>query len=51
MQALGERIESWLDGAVFEGYEPLGFSGFKTFDPPPDALVGSHVDHVDRRAK
>ena len=51
MQALGERIESWLEGAVFEGYEPLGFSGLKTFDPPPDAIVGSHLDHVDRRAK
>ena len=35
MQALGERIERWLDGAGFEGYEPLGFSGLKTYDRRP----------------
>ena len=40
MQALAERIEAWLQGATFEGYEPLGFTGLKTFDPPPEALVG-----------
>jgi len=51
MQALGERIEAWLRGAAFEGYEPLGFTGLKTYEPPPDALVGAHLDHVDRRAK
>ena len=51
MQALGERIEVWLAGATFEGYDPLGFTGLKTYDPPPDALVGSQLEHVDRRAK
>src|SRR4051812_14909336 len=51
MQALAERIEAWLDGATFEGYTPLGFSGLKTYDPPPEALVGARVDRVDRRAK
>jgi formamidopyrimidine-DNA glycosylase len=51
MQALAERIGEWLDGATFEGYEPLGFSGLKTFDPPPDALVGQSVRNVTRRAK
>src|SRR5215475_10377154 len=51
MQALGERVEQWLAGATFEGYDPLGFTGLKTYDPPPEAIVGSHLDHVDRRAK
>ncbi len=51
MQALGERIAEWLDGATFEGYAPLGFTGLKTVDPPPEALVGAQLDHVDRRAK
>src|SRR3954454_16507650 len=51
MQALAERIEGWLGGAVFEGYEPLGFSGLKTYEPPPDALVGAQLERVDRRAE
>jgi len=51
MQALGERVAAWLDGATFEGYSPLGFTGLKTVDPPPEALVGARLDHVDRRAK
>src|SRR5262245_55785901 len=51
MQALAERIAEWLKGATFEGYEPLGFSGLKTFDPPPEALVGQTLERVDRRAK
>ena len=51
MQALAERIEAWLEGATFEGYEPLGFSGLKTYEPPPDALVGATLVRTDRRAK
>jgi formamidopyrimidine-DNA glycosylase len=51
MQALAERIEAWLAGATFAGYEPLGFTGLKTYDPPPDALVGATLERVDRRAK
>lgn len=51
MQALAERLESWLAGATFEGYEPLGFSGLKTFAPPPEVLVGLALERVDRRAK
>ena len=51
MQALGERIEEWLVGATFEGYTPYGISGLKTYDPPPESLIGARVDHVDRRAK
>jgi formamidopyrimidine-DNA glycosylase len=51
MQALAERVVAWLGGATFEGYEPLGFSGLKTYEPPPDALVGASLERVDRRAK
>src|SRR5205807_8236654 len=51
MQALAERVLAWLGGATFEGYEPLGFSGLKTYEPPPDALVGASLERVDRRAK
>jgi formamidopyrimidine-DNA glycosylase len=51
MQALGERIEEWLQGATFEGYTPLGFSGLKTYDPPPESLIGATLERVDRRAK
>jgi formamidopyrimidine-DNA glycosylase len=51
MQALAERIEAWLGGATFEGFEPLGFSGLKTYEPPPDALIGTRLERADRRAK
>jgi len=51
MQALAERVGSWLAGATFEGYVPLGFTGLKTVDPPPEALVGAAIVGVDRRAK
>jgi formamidopyrimidine-DNA glycosylase len=51
MQALAERVEAWLDGATFEGYEPLGFSGLKTAVPSPDELVGRTLIGIGRRAK
>jgi formamidopyrimidine-DNA glycosylase len=51
MQALSERIDEWLRGATFEGYEPLGFTGLKTAVPSPDQLVGHALVRVDRRAK
>jgi len=51
MQALSERVGAWLEGAVFEGYDPLGFTGLKTVVPPPEALVGAAIVGVDRRAK
>jgi len=51
MQALAERIGAWLEGATFEGYEPLGFSGLKTFAPPPEGLIGRTLGGVGRRGK
>src|SRR5690242_16888512 len=51
MQALAERIGEWLEGAVFEGYEPLGFTGLKTVTPAPESLIGAALVRIDRRAK
>lgn len=51
MQALSERLDAWLAGATVEGYEPLGFSGLKTFAPAPEDLIGLTVEHVGRRGK
>ena len=51
MQALAERLAEELTGAVLEGFEPLGFSGLKTFAPPPESLVGTAVKAVGRRGK
>ena len=50
MQALAERLDAWLDGATFTGYEPLGFTGLKTYDPPPEASSGATLRGVDRQA-
>jgi formamidopyrimidine-DNA glycosylase len=51
MQALAERIAAWLAGAVFEAYEPLGFTALKTVDPPPEAALGARLAGTSRRAK
>jgi formamidopyrimidine-DNA glycosylase len=51
MQALAERLSEKLVGAVLEGFEPLGFTGLKTFAPPPESLVGVAVAGVGRRGK
>jgi formamidopyrimidine-DNA glycosylase len=51
MQALAERIDDWLRGATFEGFDPLGFSGLKTAVPPAEELIGRTLAAVGRRAK
>jgi formamidopyrimidine-DNA glycosylase len=51
MQALAERLSERLAGAALEGYEPLGFSGLKTFAPAPESLIGTTVKGVGRRGK
>ncbi len=51
MEALAERLAAWLEGATFEGYDPLGFTGLKTYEPPPEALVGARFERTERRAK
>jgi formamidopyrimidine-DNA glycosylase len=51
MQALAERLDAELGGAMLEGIEPLGFSALKTVVPPADSLVGHTVLRVERRGK
>jgi formamidopyrimidine-DNA glycosylase len=51
MQALAERLDALLAGAALAGADPLQFSALKTYDPPPDALVGRSVERVSRRGK
>lgn len=51
MQALAERLDALLAGAVLDGYEPLGFTGLKTVAPAPDELIGLAVAGVGRRGK
>ena len=51
MQALAERLETAVGGAVFEGATPISFSGLKTFSPAPESLVGRPLGSVGRRGK
>jgi formamidopyrimidine-DNA glycosylase len=51
MQALAERLTEKLAGSSLDGFEPLGFSGLKTFAPPPESLIGATLDTVGRRGK
>ena len=51
MQALAERLDEALAGSELERVVPIQFSAAKTFDPPPDSLVGRKLESVGRRAK
>ncbi|MGH2547499.1 MAG: DNA-formamidopyrimidine glycosylase family protein [Actinomycetota bacterium] len=51
VQALAERLETLLAGSAVSAVEPLGFSGLKTPDPPPESLVGRRLERVGRRGK
>jgi formamidopyrimidine-DNA glycosylase len=51
MQALAERLDAALAGRALERYEPLGFTGLKTADPPADTLIGRALVGVGRRGK
>jgi formamidopyrimidine-DNA glycosylase len=51
MQALAERLDAELRGAVLEAAEPLGFSSLKTVVPAPHDLIGLELRGVGRRAK
>ncbi len=51
MQALAERLDALLAGAVFAGAGALQFSAAKTFDPPAESLIGTEVAGVTRRGK
>lgn len=51
MQALAERLDRALGGAVLERADLLGFASLKTANPPPGSLVGRRLDRVGRRGK
>jgi formamidopyrimidine-DNA glycosylase len=51
MQALAERLEAALAGAVLHGVQPLQFAALKTFDPDPASLAGRAVTGIGRRGK
>jgi len=51
MQALAERFHELFAGSAFAGAVPFAFSALKTFDPPPESLVGHEVAAVGRRGK
>lgn len=51
MQALAERLDAAVAGAVLSGCTPLAFAALKTFEPDPSTLAGRRCVHVGRRAK
>jgi formamidopyrimidine-DNA glycosylase len=51
VQALSERLDELLTGAVFHGATVLQFSALKTVEPTPESLVGSALERVGRRGK
>ena len=51
MQGLAERLEVAVGQALFAGADPHQFSALKTFDPPPERLVGRPLVGVTRRGK
>jgi formamidopyrimidine-DNA glycosylase len=51
MQALSERLQQRVGGATLAAVQPIGFSGLKTFDPPPETLVGRTLERTGRRGK
>lgn len=51
IEALAERLDGLLSGAALTAAEPLQFSALKTYDPPPDAVVGRTLRSVGRRGK
>lgn len=51
IQALSERLDAALAGAVLERFDLLGFASLKTADPPPEVLIGRRLERVGRRGK
>lgn len=51
VQAHAERMTAALQGARLARYRLLNFASLKTFDPPPDGVVGSALAEVGRRGK
>ncbi|MDQ6928625.1 MAG: Fpg/Nei family DNA glycosylase [Actinomycetota bacterium] len=51
IQALAERLDAAVAGAVFGGAVPHQFAALKTVVPSPATLVGLTVERVTRRGK
>ncbi|MGH2746596.1 MAG: DNA-formamidopyrimidine glycosylase family protein [Actinomycetota bacterium] len=51
VQALSERLDALLAGAVFVDAKPLQFAALRTVEPPVDSLLGKRVKSVGRRGK
>jgi formamidopyrimidine-DNA glycosylase len=51
MQALAERLDTLVSGSVVAGLDPIQFAALKTYDPPPEALVGRRLEGWSRRGK
>lgn len=51
VQAVAERLDSLLAGATVASLDALQFSALKTYDPPPESLIGRTVEGVGRRGK
>jgi formamidopyrimidine-DNA glycosylase len=51
VQALVERLQAAFGGAELERIVPLQFSALKTFDPPPESLLGRTLERTGRRGK
>ena len=51
MQALAERLDAALAGAVLERADLLGFASLKTAEPRADVLVGRQLEGAGRRGK
>ena len=51
VQALADFLRTRIVGLAVTGLELGSFSVLKTFDPPPQALVGAPVDDVTRHGK
>ncbi len=51
MQALAERLQAALAGAMLERTDLLGFASLKTAEPAPDLLIGRCLEQVGRRGK
>ena len=51
VQALAERLDDVLAGAVLEKLDLMQFSSLKTFAPRPDEALGRTIERVGRRGK
>jgi formamidopyrimidine-DNA glycosylase len=51
VQALSERLHEFVGGSALESAHPIQFSALKTFDPPPESVLGRTLVRTGRRGK